>query len=59
MDTETGKVWKPVTITNAKDTNLGSAPEVWLYEDRIDTDRDFAIWQALHVPPPSATAPQQ
>lgn len=38
VDTETGKIWKPVTITNAQDTNLkGSAPQVWLYQDRIDT----------------------
>jgi hypothetical protein len=36
VDTETGQVWKPITITNARDTNLkSSAPEVWVYQDRI------------------------
>jgi hypothetical protein len=59
VDTETGKIWKPITITNATDTNLKSAPEVWVYQERVDSERDFAIWMAMHAPPAAAaTAPQ-
>jgi hypothetical protein len=49
LDTETGKIWRPVTITNAKDINLGSAPEVWIYQERIDTDADFSTWSIFHT----------
>src|SRR5271157_3373434 len=51
VDTETGKIWKPITITNAKDTNLQSAPEVWVYQERVDSERDFNIWMAMHTLP--------
>jgi hypothetical protein len=55
LDTETGRIWKPVTISNAKDTNLqGSTPQVWLYQDRVDTEQEFDLWIALHKLPPSA-----
>ncbi len=59
VDTETGKIWKPITITNAKDTNLKSAPEVWVYQERVDSQRDFDTWMATHTPPAAATAPPQ
>lgn len=59
IDTETGKIWKPITITNAKDTNLKSAPEVWVYQERVDNERDFDAWTATHAPPASATASPQ
>jgi hypothetical protein len=54
LDTETGKIWHPVTISNAKDANLNAAPEVWLYQDRIDSEQEFDVWQALHQPPKPA-----
>lgn len=54
LDTETGRVWHPVTITNAQDTNLkGTSPEIWVYEDRIDDPTQFAVWSLTHKPPPS------
>jgi hypothetical protein len=59
VDTETGKIWKPITISNAKDTNLKSAPEVWIYQERIDSGRDFDIWMAIHTPPATTTTPPQ
>jgi hypothetical protein len=58
VDTETGKIWRPITITNAKDTNLKSAPEVWVYQERIDSERDFNTWMVIH-PPVAATTPPQ
>jgi hypothetical protein len=59
VDTETGKIWKPITIGNAKDTNLKSEPEVWVYQDRIDNEKEFDVWIAFHkLPPPAATPPQ-
>lgn len=54
VDTETGRIWKPVTITNATDPILGSAPEVWVYQDRIDSAPEFGVWLALHQLPPKA-----
>lgn len=59
VDTETGKIWKPITISNAKDTNLKSAPEVWVYQERVDSERDFDIWMVMHTPPAAATTPPQ
>jgi hypothetical protein len=59
VDTETGKIWKPITITNAKDTNFQSAPEVWVYQERIDSERDFDVWMAMHAPPAAATTPSK
>jgi hypothetical protein len=56
VDTETGRIWKPVTINNAKDTNLTGAPEVWIYQDRIDTEQQFDTWQIMHpATTPAAT----
>ena len=59
VDTETGKIWKPITITNAKDTNLKSAPEVWVYQERVDSEQDFDVWMVMHAQPAAATAPSQ
>jgi hypothetical protein len=59
VDTETGKIWKPITITNAKDTNLQTAPEVWVYQERIDSARDFDAWSVMHPPPSATTTPSQ
>lgn len=57
LDTETGKIWKPITITNATDTNFKTAPQVWVYQERIDSERDFDNWSATH-PSPAATTTQ-
>jgi len=59
VDTETGKIWKPITITNAKDTNLKSAPELWVYQERVDSERDFEAWSVMHPPQAATTAPPQ
>ena len=60
VDTETGQIWKPITINNARDTNLNSAPEVWVYQDRIDTEKDFDLWMLSHAPPaPAPSRPQR
>jgi hypothetical protein len=59
VDTETGKIWKPITITNAKDTNLQSAPELWVYQERVDSAREFDAWSVMHPPPAAATTPLQ
>jgi hypothetical protein len=58
LDTETGKIWRPVTITNAKDSNLaGAAPEIWIYQERVDTETEFSAWQAAHLPTISQPVP--
>jgi hypothetical protein len=58
LDTETGQIWRPITITNAKDVNLKSgAPEIWMFQDRVDNAQEFEIWSSFHTPP-AATPPQ-
>jgi hypothetical protein len=41
LDTETGKVWVRTQITDVK-----GAQDVWLAQDKIDNDQEFAIWYA-------------
>src|ERR1700686_2901315 len=49
VDTETGQIWKPVVITSAD-----GAPQVWMYQDRIDNETGFDSWSALHhINPPA------
>lgn len=57
LDTETGKIWKPITITNAKDTNLRAAPEVWVYQERIDSEGEFDLWMMTHKAPADTQPP--
>lgn len=58
VDTETGLIWKPITISNARDTNLQAPPEVWVYQERVDNEKDFDLWMAFHVPAPATTPPK-
>jgi len=51
VDTETGQVWKPITISNAADTNLDNPPQVWVYQDRIDNAQQFKVWSTFHKKP--------
>jgi len=39
LDTQTGKVWKPVTYTN-----IVGQPEVWVAKDRIDDQQQSKEW---------------
>jgi len=59
VDTETGLIWKPITINNAKDENFNSPPELWVYQERVDIEREFDLWMAFHKPPAPATTPPQ
>jgi len=60
VDTETGQLWRPITISNASDTNFkGKAPEVWVYQERIDSEQDFDTWMAFHKQSTPATTPPQ
>jgi hypothetical protein len=46
-------------IWTAVDTNMKSAaPEVWLYQDRINNATEFNVWMAFHQATPAATPPQ-
>jgi hypothetical protein len=56
LDTETGRIWHPVTVSNAQDTNLKAAPQIWIYEDRIDNEQQFDIWSASHKSLPTTTS---
>lgn len=59
VDTETGLIWKPITISNAKDANLDSAPQLWVYQERVDNEQEFDVWMEFHKKPAPATTPPQ
>lgn len=46
VDTTTGRVWHPVTITNLSGNGTTASPEVWLPENRFDSDLAFDQWAA-------------
>jgi|SRR6185437_10418542 len=50
LDTQTGKVWKPVTFTDVK-----GDPEVWRPENKFDNDAELAKWVLSQEPKDSAT----
>src|SRR5262249_44555474 len=58
VDTETGKIWKPIIVSNAKDDNFKTPPEVWVYQYRVDSGTDFDVWMGFHQQPPPATPAQ-
>lgn len=58
VDTETGQIWKPITVSNAKDDNFKTPPELWVYQDRVDNEKEFDRWMAFHPAPPPPTTPQ-
>ena len=39
VDTQSGRVWKPVTYTDIK-----GQPEVWMPQNRFDTMKEFRAW---------------
>jgi hypothetical protein len=59
VDTETGLIWKPITINNAKDENFNNAPELWVYQERVDNEQEFDLWMAYHKKLAPATTPPQ
>jgi hypothetical protein len=49
LDTETGRVWSPVTYTN-----LENAPQVWQIHDRVDNQSELYDWIEQHRAKPNA-----
>ena len=51
LDTATGQIWQ-----RTKYTDLDGQPEVWQYQDRVDSQVDLLAWAADHgrrpAPPP-------
>jgi hypothetical protein len=58
VDTETGRIWRPVTVNNATDDNFKTPPELWVYQDRVDNEKEFNSWMVFHPSPAAATPPQ-
>jgi hypothetical protein len=52
LDTETGRIWSPVTYTD-----LENAPEVWKIHDRVDTQSELYEWIEQHRAKPKAVQP--
>ena len=57
LDTETGRIWRPTTVTNARDSQFGDAPEIWIYQERIDDAQQFERWKTLHSKPEAPASP--
>ncbi len=58
VDTATGRMWRPINITNAEQPGLSGNPQVWLFQDRLDNNEQLAEWFALHMKAPApSTAP--
>lgn len=43
LDSETGKIWHPVTFTD-----VAGGPEVWMPQDKIDNSQQLEIWSIQH-----------
>ena len=43
LDSETGRLWKPVTFTD-----VAGAPEVWVPQDRLDNPQQMIEWADRH-----------
>lgn len=43
LDTETGKVWHPVTFTD-----VAEQPEVWMPQEKIDNNQQWQVWSVEH-----------
>jgi hypothetical protein len=50
LDTQTGKIWTPVEITNVKDerTKAGS-PTVWMYQEKVDNKAEWDRFMENHL----------
>jgi hypothetical protein len=59
VDTATGRIWKPITMSNAKDANFKTAPELWVYQDRVDNEQEFDSWATVHSNPTVQPASDQ
>lgn len=44
LDTQTGKIWHPVTYTN-----VTGDPEVWVPETRVDSQQQLNEWMATQT----------
>lgn len=58
LDTATGQIWQ-----RTKYTDLEGQPEVWQYQDRVDSQLELVAWAADHgrkpAPPPVTEAPAE
>ncbi len=60
VDTATGKIWRPINITNAEQPGLSGTPQVWMFQDRVDDNEQLAEWFSLYrkLPERSSTVPE-
>ncbi len=56
VDTATGRIWRPINITNAEQPGLSGSPQVWMFQDRLDNHEQLAEWFSMYrkIPAPSA-----
>lgn len=45
LDTQTGRVWRPVKYTDLEDE-----PRVWRPETRVDSEKEFQAWWNNYTP---------
>ena len=56
VDTATGRIWRPMNISNAEQPGVSGDPQVWMFQERVDNSEQLAEWFSLFrkVPAPSA-----
>lgn len=52
LDTETGRIWSRIQYTNVK-----GAPDVWVFEERLDNDTQREAWGSKIEVIPSTSRP--
>jgi hypothetical protein len=59
VDTATGRIWRPMNITNAEQPGVSGNPQVWMFQDRVDNSEQLAEWFSLYrkIPAPSSPEP--
>ncbi len=58
VDTATGRIWRPMNITNAEQPGLSGSPQVWMFQDRLDNHEQLAEWFSMYRKIPERSTPE-
>ncbi len=56
VDTQTGNVWRPLTVTGVAEQGISGNPQIWVHQDRLDSSTDLYEWVLAHTPRPLTEA---
>jgi hypothetical protein len=57
LDTQTGSVWRPLTVTGATEQGISGNPQIWVHQDRLDNSTELYEWVVMHSPHASKPNP--